>query len=79
LIGKIAAVYVQRFDDEVALEAVNEVEMLTASLCERIWQKILFLATFEKQLAETATTLPSIVPLAVTERVKGHDQTNIGS
>lgn len=54
LIGKIAAVYVQRFDDEVALEAVNEVEMLTSSLCDRIWQKIMFLASIEKQLDHSA-------------------------
>ncbi len=50
LIGKLAAVYVQRFDDEVAIEAVNEVEMLTANLCDRIWQKIMFLNSIETQM-----------------------------
>lgn len=50
LIGKLAAVYVQRFDDEVAIEAVNEVEMLTANLCDRIWQKIMFLNSIESQM-----------------------------
>lgn len=51
LTGKIAAVYVQRFDDEVALEAVNEVEMLTSSLSERIWQKTMLLNSLESRIA----------------------------
>jgi hypothetical protein len=52
LIGKIAAVYVQRFDDEVALEAVNEVEMLTASLNGRIWQKTMLLSSLAAETTE---------------------------
>ena len=40
LIGKIAALYVQKFDDPVALAAVNEVEELTSGLSRKIWQKI---------------------------------------
>ncbi len=68
LIGKLAAVYIQRFDDEVALEAVTEVEILTASLCDRIWQKIMFLNSIEGQMrtkndlregAKQATAIPS--------------------
>jgi hypothetical protein len=51
LIGKIAAIYVQRFDDEVALEAVNEVELLTNSLCSRIWQKTMALNSMEGLIA----------------------------
>ena len=43
LTGKIAAVYVQNFDDEGAVQAVNEIETLTAGMCQRIWQKILIL------------------------------------
>jgi hypothetical protein len=58
LIGKLAAVYIQRFDDEVALEAVTEVEMLTASLCDRIWQKIMFLNAIEKQLNKSTVITP---------------------
>jgi hypothetical protein len=53
LIGKLAAVYIQRFDDEVALEAVTEVEILTASLCDRIWQKIMFLNSIEAQMRQS--------------------------
>lgn len=58
LIGKLAAVYIQRFDDEVALEAVTEVEMLTASLCDRIWQKIMFLNAIENQLKSSTLMRP---------------------
>jgi hypothetical protein len=43
LISKIAALYVQRFDDEVTLGAVNEVESLTSGLSKKIWQKIMIL------------------------------------
>ena len=43
LTGKLAAVYVQNFDDEVALAAVNEVEALTTGLAGKIWQKITIL------------------------------------
>jgi len=46
LIGKIAALYVQKFDDPVALAAVNEVEELTSGLSRKIWQKIMILNTF---------------------------------
>ena len=43
LIGKLAALYVQKFDDPVALAAVNELEDLTTSLARKIWQKIMII------------------------------------
>jgi hypothetical protein len=43
LTGKLAAIYVQTFDDSVALSAVNEVESLTTGLSSKIWQKIMIL------------------------------------
>ncbi len=46
LIGKLAALYVQEFDDPVALAAVNEVEDLTTGLSRKIWQKIMILNAF---------------------------------
>lgn len=46
LIGKLAALYVQKFDDPVALVAVNEVEELTTGLSRKIWQKIMILNAF---------------------------------
>lgn len=44
LIGKIAALYVQRFDDPMAVAAVSEVEQLTTGLSRKIWQKIVMLS-----------------------------------
>jgi hypothetical protein len=41
--GKIAALYIQRFDDTVALQAVNEVESVTTGLSGKIWQKLMIL------------------------------------
>jgi hypothetical protein len=41
ILGKVAALYVQDFDDEVALGAVNEIEGLTNGLSRKIWQKIM--------------------------------------
>lgn len=41
LVGKLAAVYVQHFDDAVVLEAATEVEDLTTGLSQKIWQKIM--------------------------------------
>ena len=40
LTSKIAALFVERFDDPVTLGAVNEIESLTAGLSRKIWQKI---------------------------------------
>ena len=40
LIGKIAALYAQHFQDEVVLEAVDEIEGLANGLSHKIWQKI---------------------------------------
>jgi hypothetical protein len=41
LVSKIAALYVQHFDDAVVLEAATEVEDLTTGLSQKIWQKIM--------------------------------------
>ncbi len=42
-IGKLAALYVQYFDDDVAVAAVTEVEELTLGLSRKIWQKIMII------------------------------------
>lgn len=41
LISKVAVLYVQRFPDDVAVNAVDEVESLTTGLSRKIWQKIM--------------------------------------
>jgi len=43
LTSKVAALYVQDFQDPVVLEAVNDVETLTTGLSSKIWQKIMIL------------------------------------
>lgn len=48
LIGKVAALYVQEFSDEVAVSAVNEVENLTTGMARKIWQKLMVLQTAEE-------------------------------
>ena len=47
LIGKVAALYVQDFDDEVAVAAVNEIENLTTGLSRKIWQKIMYVQSID--------------------------------
>jgi hypothetical protein len=43
LIGKVAAYYVQGFQDSVVLRTVNEIEDLTNGLSRKIWQKLTLL------------------------------------
>jgi hypothetical protein len=42
-VGKIAALYVQKFNDPVVLAAAEDVEGLTTGLSRKIWQKIMIL------------------------------------
>jgi hypothetical protein len=53
--GKIAALYIQRFEDSVALQAVNEVEDLTSGLSSKIGQKLMILYTVHGR-SESAPT-----------------------
>ena len=43
--GKVAALYIQHFEDSVALQAVNEVESVTTGLSTKIGQKLMILYT----------------------------------
>jgi hypothetical protein len=54
LTGKVAALYVQGFDDAVALQAVNEVEDLTTGLARKIWQKLMILYAMREEGAQRA-------------------------
>jgi hypothetical protein len=49
LVGKVAALYVQDFDDPVVLGAVNDVENLTTGLSRKIWQKIVIIYRFKQK------------------------------
>jgi hypothetical protein len=43
LMGKVSALMVQHFNDDVVLAAVNEIETLTTGLSTKMWQKITIL------------------------------------
>lgn len=43
LAGKVAALYIQHFEDPEAVSAVNDLEDLTSGLSRKIWQKIMVL------------------------------------
>ena len=49
LTGKVAALYIQGFQDPVALQAVNEVEELTTGLARKIWQKLMILYSMREE------------------------------
>ena len=52
LLSKVAALYVQGFQDEVVLEAVDDVEDLTASFSRKIWQKLIILENLKQTIEE---------------------------
>jgi len=43
LTGKVAALYVQKFEDSAAVAAVNDVESLTTDMARKVWQKLMVL------------------------------------
>ena len=77
LTGKIAAVYLNHFDDPVMVSSVNEVETLTTDLSRKIWQKIMILHSFEQDglkgteatgaLAATVSEPPPAVKAVATQ------------
>lgn len=57
LIGKLAATYVQDFDDSVVLSAVNEIETLTSGMSRKIWQKIMIINNYQDSRASAELQL----------------------
>jgi hypothetical protein len=53
VISKIAALYVQGFEDPVVLDAVDDMEDLTAGFSRKIWQKITILDNLSRSLRPT--------------------------
>ncbi len=51
LIGKVAAIYAQHFDDPAVLAAVNDVEDLTTNLAQKIWQKVTIVENLRERVA----------------------------
>ena len=60
LISKIAALYVQGFQDPALLDAVDDVEDLTAGFSRKIWQKITILENLRRALHGGETAPPSM-------------------
>jgi hypothetical protein len=50
LVGKLAALYVQHYNDPVVQQSVDEIESLTTGLSHKIWQKVMIL--YESMPAE---------------------------
>jgi len=50
LVSKIAALYVQDFQDPVLLDAVDDIEGLVAGFSRKIWQKITILETLGRAM-----------------------------
>ncbi|MBX3012135.1 MAG: hypothetical protein KF832_11545 [Caldilineaceae bacterium] len=49
LTGKLAALYIQNFDDGIVLSAVNEIETLTTDLSRKVWQKLMIIHGYSPQ------------------------------
>ncbi|MFK8114855.1 MAG: hypothetical protein AB8B91_21820 [Rubripirellula sp.] len=62
LIGKIASLYVQHFDDPEAVAVVGEVEQLSTGLSRKIWQKIMILNQTREPMSPTPDPSPAIPP-----------------
>jgi hypothetical protein len=48
LAGKLAALYAERLQDPVVVNAVNDVESLTTNLGRKIWQKIMIIGQLDE-------------------------------
>lgn len=48
LIGNIATLYVQDFEDSVAITAVNGIDVLTVGISRKIWQKLMIIHSRNK-------------------------------
>lgn len=49
LLGKLAALYGERLRDPVVIEAVTDLENLTANLGRKIWQKIMIISQLDER------------------------------
>jgi len=69
--GKIAALYIQRFDDGVALQAVNEVESVTSALSGKVWQKLMILYALREKDATGGQKVRPMAPPTVSGGLTG--------
>ena len=62
LTGKLAALYMQDFDDGVVLNSVNEIESLTSGLSRKIWQKLMILHSVTSDM--DSSSIPISKPIS---------------
>jgi len=62
LAGKVAALYIQHFEDPEAVSAVNDLEDLTSGLSRKIWQKIMVLPSAGRDLGLTESPVVAVLP-----------------
>jgi hypothetical protein len=62
LTGKLAALYAQSMPDSVVIDAVNDIENLTASLSAKIWQKITILDSLDEKIGAKGSDLKERAP-----------------
>jgi len=62
LIGKLGALYAQNMRDPVVIQAVNEIETLTAGLAGKIWQKIMIIQGFAAEAAARGVAMEAPPP-----------------
>ena len=62
VLGKLAAMLAQQFDDPVTLSTVDEIEALTTGLSRKVWQKIMLVERDEGVVAPMATAVVAPPP-----------------
>lgn len=62
LTSKVGALYAQVIDDQVVLQAVNEIEDLTTGLSQKIWQKIMVIKDLSADEGSPTPPAPSESP-----------------
>ena len=62
LSGKVAALYIQHFEDPEAVSAVNDLEDLTSGLSRKIWQKIMVLPSAARDLTQPEPPALTAIP-----------------
>ncbi len=62
LSGKVAALYIQHFEDPEAVSAVNDLEDLTSGLSRKIWQKIMVLPAAARDLTQPEPPALAAIP-----------------
>jgi hypothetical protein len=62
LTGKLAALYAQSMPDAVVIDAVNDIENLTANLSAKIWQKITILDSLDEKTGFKTSDLKERAP-----------------